>query len=1244
MTGLELSHLDGRPFLSIDDAIATLQVLPLFARRLQLDGVSVLKPRASLELDNGRILELPKCVEPPESKPTSPPIVLGIRELKLEGGTFDLRIDSSFEAKLDDIYVTLTPGSGGSNFVISFNDGRVTLSGREHALDRFRLLGHLEGLLTEPRAAVIDQLEMQLGKARVGVTNGSIDLIGPVYEARLSVDAPIDTVHDYVTDFPETEGTVHLAVNVQGTAAVPHAQGVLQVDDGKIDQFELADKVSVDFSVDRQGLDIHKLEAHLADGLVEGKGRIDFDEHFSVKLETRERNLSLGRVLDDVGIKKAWVDFIAEGTGKFQGTLLSPTELKGPFDYEVRDFYVYDGAWDRPEVKWRKSETPKQHVMLHPPGLIHARGNWIFNEKGVTFLADELSSGVTSGTAEARLHFETVEGARVIAHLNNLDFYDLGPIAHIKFGGHGRVDGVLSGPYTDIGAEGSFETDDTTIAGIPFGHGRGNVHWHGVKNLDVDDIQAKLGETSFGGSVGIHLAGEVPFHIKGQIDSGRIEDVLVPFGVHASEWGDPQGGLSGTAELEGPVTRLTGPIQIALRAGSVLGETYESGTLNGRLERGAVNIDDLAIKKHGAVLFGAGRIDPFGGEVRAHVKTRDLSLQRIDLIHASQPNLEGALAVDLALGGNMQLVTGTVAASFTSLTAGSLGLQDGHVLGKIRNSVVRLKGHLLDDALKVDGEVDLVRGLPYKAQLDLKEYDVPRLMAALAGHARYRGMIAGRARLWGSLVDWPRSNGEISLERALYESESIKLETLGPAVFAMRSGVLETKRITLVGPSTRLIAEGRIGSTLLDLKVVGRVDLALAEVLSPQIERVQGTMTIDSAVTGAPGAMTLYGTGRITGGILQLRFLPDQLGAFSADLSFSQSTVLIDHGAGYWAGGRVAVGGNLLLDDYRVKNVSLSIGLDDVAPRFSYPTMDLTGRLRGGLTLEGPLNRVVVRGDVDVYGGNVHSNFDIARYAARGRAIAGNVYDPASEMTELDIAFHAKDPLRVNGNAMELEAKGDLRLTGTNQRLGMLGTANIVAGGRVYALYRQYELLAGSIEFQDRYRFSPRFDVWVAAEACSARIRANFVGTFEKFDQSYTSNPAMDEVNIVSCLIKGVRIQDVDTELSKFVGGALFKYGGLDQVVRKVVPVDDINLTTEYSTVTRAYEPRLYVSKDLSFFGSTARLEASSSLVRSEDRSVALRYRITPQLTLQGGWVQKPFTVQPLLGDVGLDLKYRWEW
>lgn len=1243
MKGLELSHLDGRPILSVEDAIVTLRMLPLFAQRLQLDRVAVLAPKATIELENGRVLNLPKCVAPSSGK-TSAPIVLGITELTVERGSFDLRIDQRFEAKLDGIGISLTARSvgGGSDLAIGVDGVSLLADARPLPIERFRYLGRIEGLLTDPRVVVIDSLEIAMPPAKLSAT-GNIDLFGPVYDAEVDLEMPIAMIRDFVADFPKAEGQVHFAATVQGTSASPHARGTALVDHAVIDGHPLGDQVLLEVAADRSGAEIEALEVRLADGRLKAKGHLDFDEHLTVKLTTEADKISIARILDAGGERHAWVDWHGTGTSSFAGTIRSPTELKGTFDYHLSDFYVFDRGWDRPEVKDRRTLNPK-YLMLHP-GPVEVRGKVAVDAKGVSLTEVDIVSGYSNATADARINYANKDGIKITAHFPAFDFDDLGPIGGLRFGGKGSLTGVLSGPRSKLGASGSVDFQGTTIDGIPFGHARAEVVWHDDQHLDVRSIQGKLGETTYEGEVEVLLTGATPLSIDGRITKGRVEDVLVPFGVRVAEWGDPKGKVTGKFSVVGPIRALTGPIDLELGEASIVDEKFESGRARGRMDRGAILVDELVLDKHGAQINGSGKIDRIGNEIQAHIRSKDLTLQQIDLFKLSQPALDGKLLLDLALAGTMQGVTGTISAGLVDLAAGPLPLQGGRITGRIHGTSVAVQGRLLGDQLHIQGDVEIAKNLPYRnAKLDLIEYDVPKLIAALNGHLRHHGVVTAHAQLSGTLVQWYESSGKLQLERAHFDTESIHIETAGPSRLTLRQGVLETDRLGLVGPSTKLNVQGRLGSKVLDLKIAGRIDLAIAEVITPQIERSGGVLTIDSAIGGAPANMNLVGTGKVDGGFLQWRGFTSRLAQVSADLTFSQSTVLVERAEGRVADGRVTMTGSLVLSKFRIQDVALNVMVEDVSPRFTWPTVDLAGTVKGALQIGGTPNRLIVRGDLDVTRGEAKPKLEWQNLISKRRSTAGNVYDPSAEIMDTDIRFHlAKNfPVKNTPAGVDLELKGDVRLTGTNQRLGMLGSLSAIRGGTVTFLGRKYEMLGGTVDFQDRYRWAPRYDLQLTTDACSAQIRVNVVGTLENVDTTYTSNPAMDETNILSCLLRGVKVQDLRSAGVDQL--PLGKISGLDREVRKVLPIDDLDVTTAYSTITRQYEPRVLVAKELTLLGGSARLEYSSSLVRSDDRSLMLRYRITPQLTLQGGWASKFEPVQPIVGDVGLDLKYRWEW
>lgn len=1239
MSGLVMEHLDGKPLLSVDEAILSLQVLPLFARRIQLDRVAVLEPAATIVLENGEILNLPSCVEPKEDqKKVGVPIALGIRELTIERGKFFLSVDQIFRTQLNGIDIALEPrkSGSGSSVRLAVDESTLVIDGHELPLHRMRMLGHLEGLLTSPRAIVLERLEAYIGKVEASGT-GSIDLFGPVYEAKLGVQAPMAAIHDFLPEFPETSGEVDLDVSLSGTLLAPRAAGKIIIDGGRIGEYKLADRVSLDLSADDKAIDVSAIDIHLAEGTVRGKARIELDRNLSVKAELGIDNLSMGRVLDCASVVGAWVDFRAKGKVTAAGTLLEPTQIGADFAMEVRDLLVTDRAFDAPGPK----------ATLLQPGQIAVAGHAEIDDGGASFSDATVTSGDTIGHVVARINADSNLGIDVKASLPAFDFTDVGgKIAGIPFAGSGTIEGQIFGPYENVQANGSFAIDHSAVTGIPFGYVRGDLAWHDDSIIDLTNMAGVLGESNYAGSLSVTIEDEVPFVIKGSLGEGRVQDLLLPFGLRGEDWGDPRGKITGgTFDLAGPITHLSGPIDLSITDTSIVGEKFESGRAVGRFENGVLVLEEAELDKHGATVTARGRLDPNGRGVKARLSTRDLTLQKLDVVQTSQPKLDAKLGIKLAIDGTLDDgVTGTAVATFTDVAAGVMVLPPGQLNGTIDGKIMAVKGQLLGEAMQIEGEIELAALLPYKATISVSKVDLPRLVGSLGESPSWTGDVEAKAKLFGTLVEWPGSSGEIALESAAFDMGSVRFETAAFSRLELDKGILSTKKLVLSGEKTRLTASGKIGGSMIDLDVVGRIDLALLEAWSPSVERAAGTLALDSAIEGSPGSFNLVGTGKVTGGVLQWRGFDERLTAVSADLTFSQSTILIDRAEGRWAEGRISASGSVVLDDYNVRNMAISVLVDDVRPKLTYPTVDISGQLNGTINVEGPPTHFMVRGELDVERGRARPKVEVTSVAGNSGRVQVNVYDPSQEIMELDLGFHIVDSMRVKNDSIDLELTGDVRLTGTNQRFGYLGTTNVLRGGRVTLFSRVYEFQSGIVELQDRYRFYPRYDLTLRADACAAQITLNIVGTLdENPSPAYSSNPDMDEENIVSCLVRGVRVQDLDSDLARFASGALWKVSGLDREVKKVLPVDEIDLTTEYSSQTRAYEPRVLVAKELTFLGGSARLEYSSSLSQTKDQEVRLRYRITPRLTLQGGWVDSN-DVEPVVGDLGLDLKYRWEW
>lgn len=1243
LTELSLTNLDGEPLLAVEEAIVSVQVFPLFYGRYQLERVALLAPSATLRFRDGRIVNLPRCVQPPEGSTESRsalPIALGVSELTIERGAVDLVYPGDLRIGLDDVGVAIErEATGGTGVAIGVDDVEVTWP--EHALtvQRFRLLGRLEGLLTQPRALVVDRLEVLAAERARIEGRGSLDLIGPVFDIRMQVDLPIDLVPRFVDGAPGASGRVGLDVHLTGTPLSPRARGELALTELRVGNYGPFGQARLVFVVDRAGLDVTDIDVQHAGGRVEGTARLGFEKGLPFEAAVVTDNLSLAQLLHSLNVPSPWVDLRADGPAEVRGTL-APVELIGPFDFRVEDLVVFDRGFDAPEVQGPLDEVPREFLLLRTAPC-RARGTWHFEPQNLHFVDSEVLADGSSGDVWARIGFKPELGHDIGARFAPLDFRDLGPIANVAFEGDGSFDAEMHIP---IGAKpkGDAQLDFAgfTIADIPFGYVASSLRFRDGNVLELPDVRGQLGASKYQGRARVEIAPGVPSEFELELSDGQLEDLLIPFGVVASDWGEASGRARGEARLEGPIQGLSGPIELAARDVEIYGERFARVEAGIEMVDGAIRVDRFRAEKGGGKLTGLGRFEPRTRRLTAHAWTLGLELADLDAIAGRYPMVSGELDLDLRLEGPIDAATGRYTVDLREVKTGQIVLGSGLVQGPIDGPRVGVSANLFAGRAQLDGTLSFRRDLPYSAQFELTELPILSIVSELTD-SPVQGSLTTKGELEGSLSDVRATNGRIEASLVHLEGFGLVLDAPRPVQLQIEKGAVSTDRLDLVGPGARLFASGRAGWREADLDLTGRLELSLLETFVPQIERGSGDLRFDAHVFGRWSDLDVVGTAVLRQGFARWSWIEEPITELDADLRFSQRRIIVESGRGRWASGRIEVEGRTSVDSGGFSNLDLGIRVDRAAPTFLLPAADVSGRLVGDLRLAGSGEQFRLTGALQASNPRIEPKIDL-RSLVDYRA-PPSTYDPRAEMFEFDVRVEAGDTVRVKSDAVDLELDGAVRLTGTNQRPGLLGNASVVSGGRVTFLGRSYSFRTGTVEFRDRYEFAPQYDLTLAAEACSSRIRINITGTLDEFETVYSSTPEMDPRDVVSCLLRGIRIRELDDEraIGAFAGNTLLKLSGVDQEVKKVVPIDQIDVTSEFSSQAREYQPYVLLAKELSFLSTSARLEYQSSLLQTTDQRAALRLRLTPRLNLTFGWAS---SLDVPLGDWGLDLKHRWEW
>ncbi|MEE2902986.1 MAG: translocation/assembly module TamB domain-containing protein [Myxococcota bacterium] len=1238
LSGVSLADRYGGQIVALEEAILRVAVLPFFYGRFQLLEVAALAPSATLVLDYGRIVNLPSCLSSSKEGGSAP--VLGVDQLTIERGRFRLIMPQKFEARLDDIDIALTSQtSGGANLNIGVDDGIVKIRGQELVVQRFRLLSHIAGLLSAPRALSFQSLEAEIDGVKLK-GQGAFDFLGPVLEAKLNLDVELEALRKLSEKVPELSGKAAAEISVTGPLLNPRLVGRLSTKNASIKKFGLADELAIDFRADRNGIQFREISARLGDGTLTGKGKLSLAElsELPIELELQTNGLPLGALISELGQKGAWVDGSLNGTISAKGRLKGPTQLAGTIQQSISKFKVLTQSWEL--------VPPADKPLILSMNRLDLSGNWSTDGRNIDVTDAEISSGGTEGSLSGRFALDAIRGMTVVSDFRTFDFLDLGPIAGLDLTGFGDFAFEVTGPYNGLSGIGSCGLEGITVGQLPFGDASGTLGWRG-RRMTLESIEGRLGQSKYEGDVTIDFGKKTNLTILGTVPRGRIKDLLIPIGIASRNVGNLDGEVRGRFDLQGSPRFLTGPIELDLNKIQIFNESFDRGQIVGRIDSGSIVAESADFRKKGARINSSVYFNPHSKALRIRARTRDLSLQKLDLVSRGSKALDGPLAIFVDAKGTVQGMTGTVAVTLDHIKAGEEKFKGGRLKGSIRGANMSVAGGIFGNKLGIDGNVRLEAGLPFTANMKLEEFNVPKFIGALKYQPTWTGLLVGTARLKGKLSEVLDSTGNIFVERALFEAPKLTVEANIPSRMRLSRGLLDIDRLLLTGPTTRLQVSGKIGRRLIDSRITGRLDLKIAETLLDFVDRSAGQLALETVVRGSFEGVDLVGTGKVSDGSLELKALPGTLTGLSADLMFSQSTVIIQKADGKLDGGEMALDGQVFLDGLLPSQVELNIGVDSIRPQFTSAKFDLTGILTGRVFLEGKLDQLLLRGNISASRPVLTPKFDWRSLVGDPmQRLAPKVYDPSREIMSFDVGIELAEPLRVKNETADIYMNGRVTMTGTNQRLGLIGNATINEG-RVGILGREYEFESGVIDFKDRNRFYPRYDLSLNAQACGSSIDLTLVGTLDRFDTSFVSRPEMSDTDIVSCLVRGVRIRDLENlsgsalsgAAAGLAGEALWRFTGVDRQVRKVLPVDQIELTTEYSSRARLYEPRILIAKEV--LEGQVRLEFSSSLFNTDDQSVSAHYRVTPSLSLQSGWNSSE---DMAVGDLGLDLKYRWEW
>lgn len=531
-----------------------------------------------------------------------------------------------------------------------------------------------------------------------------------------------------------------------------------------------------------------------------------------------------------------------------------------------------------------------------------------------------------------------------------------------------------------------------------------------------------------------------------------------------------------------------------------------------------------------------------------------------------------------------------------------------------------LAGSALDEKLAVRGSIDAAAA---RFSLDAEWADAdfgtllspdPSLSVRSSGSLQVSGRLAAPLQLDGVLLVpvLDAHSGVFHIEAA----EPIRIRGAG--------GTFIIESLALRGNGTELRAEGTLttaGAARVQARGLG--SLQLLEVFGEPIQSARGQFDLEVALERTPGAAPrLSGRVSIDDAALDVG-LPFGLTEGSGEVVLAGTEIRIERFAGRVGGGTVALGGTLDLTGgpavtWQVEQMSTGL----------LPSLE--HEISGRGVVEGRWDDLLVSGEVRILRLLYDRRIELGDFlpSFKKQLRPAPKASRSKRQVRLDVHVVAPDGLFIDNNFARLEARANLHVGGTIDRVRLGGVLDVI-DGKVFFRGRTFDLLTGVVDFRPELGLVAGIE-FVAESEIETRdgtytVTVQVSGTTDDYRVTMDADdPALTRNDVASLIAFGKTAAQSQEEGggSVSLGGILgLAPGGYDEKVQRgaarLLRVDRFEIEPAFSRTTGALEPQISIGKDF-----TERLTASvaSSFGTEGRRVVELEYRLTSRLSLLGSW------------------------
>ncbi|MBV8844703.1 MAG: translocation/assembly module TamB [Bryobacterales bacterium] len=536
------------------------------------------------------------------------------------------------------------------------------------------------------------------------------------------------------------------------------------------------------------------------------------------------------------------------------------------------------------------------------------------------------------------------------------------------------------------------------------------------------------------------------------------------------------------------------------------------------------------------------------GDAQVQLTAQNLPATRVEALKKMAPRFDAQLNADLQ--GRMHVSNGaySLASADGNASAQKITL-DKQPLGEVSltgstagtNVAVTATGKVRDIAFNSQGSWRLDGDEPGSANIQFTRATIESLhkLAMLAGTAPatdqselpFQGFVEGHAILSLALLHPQDFRAEVTLDAVQLNPKADQTLKLGvqvqdvtvrntqPVIVDVNSREARVRSAQFIARDTDIQATGAIpfaAGAGADLALRGSINLIVLQLLNPNL-LATGNATVQASLRGSLSDPMLNGRMELKGASLYLSDFPTGVDNANGVVLFDRNRATIESLTAQAGGGTIAFTGFLGFGQELIYRLQA----DAKQVRVRYPE-DLSDTFSAQLALNGTSNASTLSGTLTIDRTVINPRADLGQLLAAAvgpsptsadnaylRGLQFNVHIESSAGFQLETSL-----------AQDVEANVDLRLRGTPARPILLGSIGVDQGD-IQVFGSKYTVDRGEIRFLNPVKLEPTLDVQLETKARGIAVTVSFTGTMQRMNVSYSSDPPLQQSEIIALLAVG---------------------------------------------------------------------------------------------------------------------------